>query len=551
MQWEPRLYQEEAIASCLEAFLARGRTSVMLESPVGSGKTYMALRIIRGLRERLGRPVRVVWAAPRRLLLQQVAEANRDFGGEDVHPVTIFEKNPPRADLLVLDEAHHEATQSCVLLYERVGATLALGLSATPLRTDRMKLSFQETVATCSIDRLVREGHLSPFRFHLLPHYDPAIVAECYRSDPARWGKSIAFFPTIRACEEFRALLAEGGIRCEVVTSESDKDAQLEAFASGAAPVVANVSMLTEGFDRPEVGTIFARDATRLPCIQMCGRGLRKAPGKPFCNIVQGAASPFLFERFAPAERSYRLHGGVWLSLTDGTEQIERALAETLRRIAAHEARHAATGRRRQPAAAARPRREARSVPRGTEAERIAATTYRDLYRLYDAANALGWGGALPRCRLAVNVRETPTRVVAYATPPRRLPGGTLAEPKITFNLFHCGHVGAEGLAHTLLHEMTHVRQFARGQSGSHNPDFRRDLARVGIVEDADGTARCRRGSAADRFLALARRDFAGIPARILLLRELAPGLRRIVEESAFAAAASAPDAPAALAAGR
>jgi len=60
MQWEPRLYQEEAIASCLEAFLARGRASVMLESPVGSGKTYMALRVIRGLRERLGRPVRVV-----------------------------------------------------------------------------------------------------------------------------------------------------------------------------------------------------------------------------------------------------------------------------------------------------------------------------------------------------------------------------------------------------------------------------------------------------------------------------------------------------------
>ena len=112
MQWEPRLYQEEAISTCLEAFLARGRSSVMLESPVGSGKTYMALRVIRGLRERLGRPVRVAWAAPRRLLLKQVAEANRDFGGEDVHPVTIFEKNPPRADLLVLDEAHHKATQS-------------------------------------------------------------------------------------------------------------------------------------------------------------------------------------------------------------------------------------------------------------------------------------------------------------------------------------------------------------------------------------------------------------------------------------------------------
>jgi len=541
MRWEPRLYQEEAIASCLEAFVARGRTSVMLESPVGSGKTYMALRVIRGLRERLGRPVRVVWAAPRRLLVRQVAEANRDFGGEDVHPVTIFERNPPRADLLVLDEAHHEATQSCVLLYERVGAPLALGLSATPLRTDRMKLSFQETVATCSIDRLVREGHLSPFRFHLLPHYDPAIVAECWLSDPARWGKSIAFFPTIRACEEFRALLGAAGVRCEVVTAESDKDAQLEAFASGAAPVVANVSMLTEGFDRPEVGTIFARDATRLPCIQMCGRGLRKAPGKRFCNIVQGAASPYLFERFAPAERSYRMHGGVWLSLTDGTEQIEAALAETLRRIEARERRAAATGRRRGPARPRRPAARRAPDPAEDEAARAAAAVFRDLYRLYDEANAIAWAGALPRCRLGVNARDAPMRTVAFATPPRRAPGGRLREPKITFNLFHCGRTAAEGLAHTLVHEMTHVWQFAGGRSGGHGPDFRNEMIRIGILEDRDGSARCRYGTAADRLLRLASTDFADLPVRLRALADLPPGRLRLAEEAAFAAAPAGP----------
>ena len=30
MRWEPHLYQEEAIASCLEAFVARGRTHLSL-----------------------------------------------------------------------------------------------------------------------------------------------------------------------------------------------------------------------------------------------------------------------------------------------------------------------------------------------------------------------------------------------------------------------------------------------------------------------------------------------------------------------------------------
>ena len=49
----------------------------------------------------------------------------------------------------------------------------------------------------------------------------------------------------------------------------------LEEFVAGRVKVIANVSMLTEGFDQPDVQTIFARDASRLPTIQMCGRGLR------------------------------------------------------------------------------------------------------------------------------------------------------------------------------------------------------------------------------------------------------------------------------------
>ena len=51
MNWEERPYQQEAIAACDAAFAA-GKTSVMLESPVGSGKTYMALETVRLLEAR-------------------------------------------------------------------------------------------------------------------------------------------------------------------------------------------------------------------------------------------------------------------------------------------------------------------------------------------------------------------------------------------------------------------------------------------------------------------------------------------------------------------
>ena len=222
MNWEERPYQQEAIAACDAAFAA-GKTSVMLESPVGSGKTYMALETVRRLEAREGRTLRVAWVAPRRHLLQQVMEANRDLHRLLVRPVSLFEKTPPPADVVVLDEAHHEATQSCVLLYEKIRARLALGLSATPLRTDRMKLSFQETVRTCGIGRLVREGWLSPVQSYLLPHWGPRIVAACYLAEPERWGKSLAFFSTVAECGEFRDALAAGGVRCEVVMGESER----------------------------------------------------------------------------------------------------------------------------------------------------------------------------------------------------------------------------------------------------------------------------------------------------------------------------------------
>ena len=330
MAYERRQYQEEAIEECLGAFSGRGRDSVLLESPVGSGKTYMALEMIHRLQEKLGRKLKINWVAPRHRLLQQVMEANRDLYRDDIRPVSLFARIAPEADFVVLDEAHHEATQSCVLLYEKMRAKNTLGLSATPLRTDRMKLSFQETVRTCSIGRLIREGYLSQFNSYLMPTYGVEAVAEHYLSSPEKWGKSLVFFETIAECVAFKAIMEAGGVPVEVVTGDSNKDVQMEAFERGLVRVIANVAMLTEGFDQPDLMSIFARDASRLPTIQMCGRGLRTAPGKDACNIVQGGTSKYLFERVAKPKNAFRWQQGHWLALTDGTEEIENTLKETL-----------------------------------------------------------------------------------------------------------------------------------------------------------------------------------------------------------------------------
>ena len=444
MQYENRPYQQEAIKEGVAAFTERGHNSVLLESPVGSGKTYMALEMIHRLQQHLGHTLKVGWVAPRRHLLQQMMEANRDLYGDRIRPVSLFEKAPPEVDLVVLDEAHHEATQSCVLLYEKMRAKWTIGLSATPMRTDRMKLSFQETVRTCSIGRLVREGHLSQFNTYVIPNYGVDTVADFYLADPLRWGKSLVFFSMIAECVAFRERLAAVGIGCEVVTSDSDKESQIEAFASGRVQVVANVAMLTEGFDQPDVASIFARDASRLPTIQMCGRGLRRAPGKVACNIVQSANTNYLFERVAHPRNAFRWQQGRWLALTDGTEAIEQTLKETLRRISARE-KEDRKKRKNDFSEAARvvPRRFARTIARLTRVEKEEKSYYAAYGRVYAAierfrraAHAACWGGTPGPCVIHLDKSDfTSKRVKAI---PDFLHDGDEAVPALAVDLRLC-----------------------------------------------------------------------------------------------------------------
>ncbi|MBP5181524.1 MAG: hypothetical protein J6331_00710, partial [Lentisphaeria bacterium] len=129
----------------------------------------------------------------------------------------------------------------------------------------------------------------------------------------------------------FQQLLAAQGIGCEVITAQSNRDSQLDAFIAGDVQAVANVSVLSEGFDLPELQSVFLRDASRLPTIQMAGRGLRRAPGKTHCNLVQSAASPCPVERIASPQESFRYMKNKWLSCSGNTRIILETLEESLK----------------------------------------------------------------------------------------------------------------------------------------------------------------------------------------------------------------------------
>ena len=158
--------------------------------------------------------------------------------------------------------------------------------------------------------------------------------------------------------------------------------------------------MLSEGFDQPDVTSVFARDASRLPTVQMCGRGLRLAPGKATCNVVQSADTNYLFERVARPRNAFRWQRERWLALTDGTEAIEKTLKETLRRLGVREKEDRSERKEDyQNAARVAPKRFSRKIERlkrAEEEERRYYAAYGDVYealsRFRRAAHAACWG---------------------------------------------------------------------------------------------------------------------------------------------------------------
>jgi superfamily II DNA or RNA helicase len=330
---EPRPYQARIVGRTVGAFTDKGLRSVLIESPTGSGKTVMGLLIAKALQERFG--LRVGWVAMRRYLLAQAAAENRARGiGVDATFLSMFDKDPPSGlDLLVVDEAQHDAAASMAHLHNVVKPRFILGLSATPFRADRVKLCFDTVVKDAGIATLIRDGYLSRYRHYTLPDFRPATVAEFIARDPARWGQSVCYFHTLPRCEEAARLLRAAGVRCEIVTGSSDRDEQLDRFRAGEVDVLLNCMVLAEGFDYPALKTVFCRPSGRALTIQMAGRVLRQHPELPVKQVVQCPKTRWPFGRTAAPDVQYVWSGGEWRTLTVNPD-LERINVRTLQALA-------------------------------------------------------------------------------------------------------------------------------------------------------------------------------------------------------------------------
>jgi superfamily II DNA or RNA helicase len=306
--------------------------SVMIESPTGSGKTSMALLAAKALQSEIPELV-VGWVAMRRNLLQQAEAENRDkeINVENIQFISMFENKPKlveqRVDkklLLIVDESQHDAASSMTHLHNILKPDFVLGMTATPFRTDRVKLCFDSVVTDIGIHQLIQSDYLSKFHHYTIDQFNVDTVATHYISERQRWGKSIFYFLTHDECESLAMKLRSADVTCEVVTGSSDVESQLAGFRNGNVQCLINCMKLTEGFNDPSLRTAWVRDSSRGPTIQMAGRAFRKFEGVEYKQVVQSKNTDWPIIRTAIPDEQYQWSVDSWrmLKINPAIEQI-------------------------------------------------------------------------------------------------------------------------------------------------------------------------------------------------------------------------------------
>ena len=286
-----RLYQQQLATDTLRALETHQRVAVVC--PTGSGKTAMALV---GILPQMPQPV--AWLTHRTELAEQVAGY-----GVDVAVMTV-QSSPDVSCFasIIIDEGHHVAASTYVRLVAMAPLAKVVALTATPYRMDGVGLGacgFTALVFGPDIYDLTKGGFLCQ-SVTLIPvsestgSWSPVDCAQ--RMASMEFRKSIAYCRSVADCKETAARLTELGVSAAAVESNmrpEDRASEVRRFRFGNLRVLLNHSVLTEGFDCPEVDLVVLNRFTESRCLwrQMTGRGLRNADGKAGCVILDLAAN--------------------------------------------------------------------------------------------------------------------------------------------------------------------------------------------------------------------------------------------------------------------
>jgi DNA repair protein RadD len=231
----------------------------------------------------------------------------------------------PTLDLLVIDEAQHAPAPSYRRIIDsvrdRTPEVQPFGVTATPNRGDGQGLRevFSNVADQITLGELIASGHMVPprtfvidvgaqsalakvrrtaidFEMHEVaaildrPLITEAVIAHWKEKAAAR--KTLIFCSTVAHAEHVCEAFLMAGVFAVPIHGElsrAERQARLSAYESGAAQVVVNVAVLTEGYDyTPAACVVLLRPSSyKSTFIHMVGRGLRTVDPQEFPGIVK------------------------------------------------------------------------------------------------------------------------------------------------------------------------------------------------------------------------------------------------------------------------
>ncbi|MFY9292706.1 MAG: DEAD/DEAH box helicase [Methylorubrum rhodinum] len=314
----------------LRVSLASGHRRPMVQAPTGAGKTVVAGAIVMGA---LAKGKRVLFVVPALSLIDQTV---RSFWAEGIREIGVIQGNHPMTnpaypvqvasiqtlqrraippfDIVVIDEAHRWFAMLGQWMAAPDWASIPfVGLSATPW-TKGLGKHYDDLIQVTTTAELIAAGYLAPFRVYAPSHPDlsrvrtlagdyhegdlgeamnkPELVADVVTTWRLRGENRPTFvFAVDRPhAKRLQAEFEAAGVTCgyiDAFTRSEEREALFRRFTAGEVRVIASVGCLTTGVDLDVRCIVLARPTkSEMLFVQIIGRGLRTAPGKTDCLIL-------------------------------------------------------------------------------------------------------------------------------------------------------------------------------------------------------------------------------------------------------------------------
>jgi DNA repair protein RadD len=332
-----RYYQERLVDEARQAFRA-GHRSVLVQSPTGSGKTFVFLTLLLAALDRGTSPIAIIFH--RRHLIDMAIDILTEYEIEFGVIARGYPRNPtariqlcsvgtlvnrlaryfpaPYAEFrfLVVDEAHHAPAPSWRRILNRFPDARVIGVTATPKRLDGSGLDdlFDVLVLGPSIRQLERAGFLAQMAV-----YAPPLAADLSRLRQVRgdfeqrsladlmmqqkllgepvehWIKhvveatggaqpTILFAVDVRHSQAMAERFTAAGFRARHIDANTPGDqrrAVIAGLRDGATQILCNCGIVSEGLDVPVARALVMVRPTQSDALylQMCGRVARPNAG--------------------------------------------------------------------------------------------------------------------------------------------------------------------------------------------------------------------------------------------------------------------------------